>query len=218
MKQVIDEAEEWVKKKLAHDRTGHDWQHISRVRANALFLSEKEGGNENIIELAALLHDVVDDKLVEDVEAAYKEVECWLAGKCISKQDIAHIIQILRTMSFKGGNRPRMTTLEGQIVQDADRLDAIGAIGIARTFMYAGSKGTALYDENMTVKNHMSEEEYRNGKSTAIAHFYEKLLQLKELMNTTTAKEMASERHTYMENFLAQFKREWNYCYENDYN
>jgi uncharacterized protein len=211
----IAKTEKWVQAKLAHDTTGHDWQHIDRVRRNAVLLYKKEGGNREVIELAALLHDVVDDKLVEDVEKAYEEVWEWLKSQQVEEENCKHIVHILQTMSFKGGNRPAMATLEGQIVQDADRLDAIGAIGIARTFMYAGAKGTPLYDENIAVRSEMTEEEYRHGKSTAIAHFYEKLLKLTALMNTQTARSLAQERHTYMKEFLVQFKKEWNYHYEN---
>ncbi|AQX55176.1 HD domain-containing protein [Priestia flexa] len=217
MKRTIKEAEAFVKEKLAHDTTGHDWQHINRVRNLAMILCEKEGGNKQVVELAALFHDVVDDKLVVDVNKAYKEVEEWLIVHGISEKDCHHIIHILKTVSFKGGNRPEMTTLEGEVVQDADRLDAIGAVGIARTFMYAGAKGTPLYNPSIEIRDVMSEQEYRNGKSTAVAHFYEKLLKLYEGMNTYTAKAIAKERHDYMLGFLAQFKKEWNYNNENDY-
>jgi uncharacterized protein len=207
---MIQLTEEWVKQKLAHDHSGHDWEHIRRVRDNALYIAKREGGNVLVIELAALLHDVVDDKVVNDVEAAYLELTQWLHKQGIASAAGEQIIHIISTMSFKGGNRPPMSTLEGQIVQDADRLDAIGAIGIARTFMYAGAKGTVMYDDAVSVRDMMTEAEYRHGKSTAIHHFYEKLLKLKDLMNTDTGKKLAAERHQYMERYVQQFMKEWN--------
>ncbi|MBM7703217.1 HD domain-containing protein [Metabacillus iocasae] len=215
MEEIIKRAEEWVQEKLKHDKTGHDWAHISRVYRHAVYLAAKEGGQVPVIELAALLHDVVDDKLVEDVDAAYMELMDWLHAQCVPESMIIHIIDIIKSMSFKGGNRPPMKTIEGQIVQDADRLDAIGAMGIARTFMYAGAVGHSMYKEDGMVRETMTEEEYRNGQSTAIHHFYEKLLKLKELMNTQTAKKLAQERHDYMEQFLTQFMKEWKTDYEN---
>ena len=208
--EIIWRTETWVREKLAHDHSGHDWEHIRRVRDNALYIARQEGGDVLVIELAALLHDVVDDKVVEDVEAAYRELGEWLDAQGIALAVTEQIIHIISTMSFKGGNRPPMSTLEGKIVQDADRLDAIGAIGIARTFMYAGAKGHAMYDEGLSVRETMTEHEYRKGKSTAVHHFYEKLLKLKDLMNTDTAKRLAEERHEYMERFLQQFMKEWN--------
>lgn len=208
--EIIWQTEKWVKEKLAHDHSGHDWEHIRRVRDNALYIASVEGGDLLVIELAALLHDVVDDKIVTDVESAYQELEKWLYAQGIALTAAEQIIHIISTMSFKGGNRPPMSTLEGKVVQDADRLDAIGAIGIARTFMYAGSKGHAMYDKEVAVREMMTEKEYRQGKSTAVHHFYEKLLKLKDLMNTDTAKRLAEERHEYMEHFLQQFMKEWN--------
>lgn len=208
--EMVWRTEEWVKKKLAHDHSGHDWEHIRRVRDNALYIARQEGGDVFVIELAALLHDVVDDKIVTDVETAYRELENWLYEQGVASAAIERTIHIISTMSFKGGNRPPMSTLEGKIVQDADRLDAIGAIGIARTFMYAGAKGHVMYDKGVSVRETMTEQEYRQGKSTAVHHFYEKLLKLKELMNTDTAKRLAEERHEYMEHFLQQFMKEWN--------
>ncbi|MFC3885252.1 HD domain-containing protein [Bacillus songklensis] len=208
--EMIIRTEQWVKEKLAHDRSGHDWEHIRRVRDNALYIARIEGGNCFVIELAALLHDVVDDKLVDDVDKAYRELREWLALQGMDAIAMEEIIHIISTMSFKGGGRPSMSTLEGKIVQDADRLDAIGAIGIARTFMYAGAKGHAMYDEEVKVRETLTEKEYRQGKSTAVHHFYEKLLKLKDLMNTSAAKQLAEERHEHMERFLQQFMKEWN--------
>lgn len=208
--EIIWRTEEWVREKLAYDHSGHDWEHIRRVRDNALYIARQEGGDSLVIVLAALLHDVVDDKVVTDVEAAYRELKEWLNTQGIAFEVTEQIIHIISTMSFKGGNRPPMNTLEGKIVQDADRLDAIGAIGIARTFMYAGAKGHSMYDKDVSVRETMTEKEYRQGKSTAVHHFYEKLLKLKGLMNTDTAKRMAEERHEYTEHFLQQFMKEWN--------
>jgi uncharacterized protein len=208
--EIIWRTEEWVKEKLAHDHSGHDWEHIRRVRDNARYIAEREGGNWLVIELAALLHDVVDDKIVDDIENAYRELEEWLSSQGNESTVTEEVVRIISTMSFKGGSHPPMSTLEGKIVQDADRLDAIGAIGIARTFMYAGAKGHVMYDEQVAVRETMTENEYRHGKSTAIHHFYEKLLKLKSLMNTHTAKKLAEERHEHMEQFLQQFMKEWN--------
>ncbi|WP_110112271.1 HD domain-containing protein [Bacillus sp. CGMCC 1.16541] len=215
MEEVINRTKGWVREKLKHDTTGHDWAHIRRVYNHAIYLASKEGGQLPVIQLAALLHDIVDDKLVKDVDAAYIELTDWLHSQLLPESMIIHILDIIKNMSFKGGSGSFMQTIEGKIVQDADRLDAIGAIGIARTFMYAGAVGHAMYKENVSVRETMTEEEYRNGSSTAIQHFYEKLLKLTELMNTQTAKKLAQERHDYMEQFLTQFMKEWKNDYEN---
>lgn len=207
---IIKNAEQFVKEKLKDDTTGHDWFHIHRVRTTALAIAEKEGGNKLVIELAALLHDVIDDKLVASEEEAVKQVDNWLKDQPIDEGDRQHILHIIQNLSFKGGNRAAVATIEGKIVQDADRLDALGAIGIARTFVYSGAKGQGMYDPSIEVRDEMTYEEYRTGKSTAINHFYEKLLKLKALMNTEYGMKMAEARHQYMEDFLEQFYQEWN--------
>lgn len=206
---IVTDTKQMVKEKLMHEGTGHDWYHIERVWKTASKLAEKEQANSFIVELSALLHDLIDDKLVSDTTQAAQEVEYFLEGAGVSSSDADRIMDIIQSISFKGGNGRKLTSLEAQIVQDADRLDAIGAIGIARCFAYAGSKGDMLFNPELSVREEMTEKEYREGPSSAIHHFYEKLLKLKELMNTETAKDMAEERHTFMEDYLMKFFEEW---------
>lgn len=206
---IVADTKQMVKDKLKNEGTGHDWYHIERVWKMASKLAEKEQANSFIVELSALLHDLIDDKLVKDKGQALQEVEYWLEGAGVSTSDADRIMDIIQSISFKGGNGRKLTSLEAQIVQDADRLDAIGAIGIARCFAYAGSKGDLLFNPELIVREEMTEKEYREGQSSAIHHFYEKLLKLKDLMNTETAKEMAAERHAFMEDYLMQFFEEW---------
>ena len=206
----IERTEIFVRNILQNDSSGHDWWHIVRVKNMALELARKEDAKIHIVELAALLHDVADEKLNSEEQAGINKVIKWLKELNVNEKDSNHIIEIIKTMSFKGGHGEPMTTLEGKIVQDADRLDAIGAVGIARTFAYAGSRGDLIYDPSITVRRSLTKAEYRNGKSTAINHFYEKLLKLSELMNTKSAKEIAMERHRFMEVYLDQFYKEWN--------
>ncbi|GAB2482893.1 HD domain-containing protein [Alkalibacterium psychrotolerans] len=206
---IVADTKQMVKDKLKNEGTGHDWYHIERVWKMASKLAEKEQANSFIVELSALLHDLIDDKLVKDKGQALQEVEYWLEGAGVSTSDADRIMDIIQSISFKGGNGRKLTSLEAQIVQDADRLDAIGAIGIARCFAYAGSKGDLLFNPELSVREEMTEKEYREGQSSAIHHFYEKLLKLKDLMNTETAKEMAAERHAFMEDYLMQFFEEW---------
>ncbi|WP_411501453.1 HD domain-containing protein [Bacillus thuringiensis] len=206
---IIKETENFVRSILEKDSSGHDWWHIYRVRNLAIKLAQKEGADLFICEMAALLHDVADEKLISDETKGINLITNWLKQHDIRENIIRHIISIISEMSFKGGNRKPMETMEGKIVQDADRLDAIGAIGIARTFAYAGTKGNLMYDPMLSPRVNMTKEEYRNGKSTAINHFYEKLLKLKDLMNTEYAKEIALERHKIMEEYLKDFFVEW---------
>ncbi|MEH7236487.1 HD domain-containing protein [Bacillus sp. JJ1562] len=208
--QSIESTTTFVKNILQHDSGGHDWWHIDRVRKAAIQLGVKEKANLFIIEMAALLHDVADEKLNDSEEEGLRKVRDWLTSIQIAESEQEEILEIISTMSFKGGNRPPMKTIEGQIVQDADRLDAIGAIGIARTFAYAGAHGDLMYDPDLPYRENLTKEEYRNGKSTAVNHFYEKLLKLKDTLNTNAAKEVAQERHDFMLAFLDQFYKEWN--------
>lgn len=207
---VIEKTILFVKEKLENETSGHDWEHIKRVWENTKLISKSEDVDLFICEMAALLHDLVDDKLFSDENKAIEEVKAWLVLQNVSEEAINHIMEIITTMSFKGGNNDPVQTLEGQVVQDADRLDAIGAIGIARCFVYAGNKGDPIYDEQVAVREQMSKEEYRSGHSSAINHFYEKLLKLKDLMNTDTGKGLAENRHRFMEQFLSQFFGEIN--------
>lgn len=206
---LIEQTKAFVRSELDNEASGHDWWHIARVSKMAKYIAEKEGATIFICELAALLHDIADEKLNSSEEAGIKRVTDWLSSQHASQETIDSIIEIISTMSFKGGNRPPMKTLEGQVVQDADRLDAIGAIGIARTFAYGGAHGDLMYDPAIPPRENMTKEEYRQGKSTAVNHFYEKLLKLKDLMNTETARKLALDRHRFMEEFLDKFYQEW---------
>ncbi|MGO4888038.1 HD domain-containing protein [Anaerobacillus sp. MEB173] len=206
---ILGKAELFVKEQLEGDSSGHDWWHIYRVTKLATTIAQKEGANQYICTLAALLHDVADEKLNESEEAGLKKVSNWLMENGVAEEDHDVIMEIIEMISFKGGNQSAMRTLEGKVVQDADRLDAIGAIGAARTFAYAGWKGQPMYDPEIIPRQKMTKEEYRTGKSTAINHFYEKLFTLKETMNTDYAKQLAEERHRRMEQFVEEFMEEW---------
>ncbi|WP_025721646.1 HD domain-containing protein [Paenibacillus sp. 1-18] len=203
---IIQKAEPFVQQQLEHDHSGHDWWHIDRVRKLSLTIAAQEGADPFVCELAALLHDVADEKLNDSKQAGLDKVEQWLRLHVSDPDMITHVMTIIATMSFNGGKNPPMETLEGQVVQDADRLDALGAIGIARTFMYAGSNGSIMHHPDQDFSQH----EYRAAGKSAIYHFYEKLLKLKDLMNTAYAKELAETRHQWMEMYLEQFYREWN--------
>ncbi|RUT33418.1 HD domain-containing protein [Paenibacillus zeisoli] len=196
---VIQSAEQYVRQELGSDSSGHDWWHIDRVRRLALELAEREQANAFICELAALLHDIADVKLNESKQAGLDKVHLWLTAHVTERDILDEVMEIIGTMSYNGGGNPPMGTLEGRVVQDADRLDAIGAIGIARTFAYGGSRGRMMYDP-----------ESSSGNAT-IDHFYDKLLRLKDLMNTAYGKELAQSRHEFMEAFLIQFYLEWDF-------
>jgi uncharacterized protein len=208
---ILEQTVRYVQKELGQDATGHDWFHVDRVRVNALKICKQEqAGDPFIIEMAALLHDISDEKLNESLEKGEAKLEGFLNTILLAKEKKQHIKQIIETISFKGGRKTELPTIEAKIVQDADRLDAIGAIGIARAFAYGGKKGQPIYDPSFKVRQEMSLEEYRKGKSSSIHHFYEKLLKLKDLLNTQTAKDMAESRQQMMESFLEQFFQEWN--------
>ena len=208
---VIKQTLEYVRKELEGEGSGHDWWHVYRVWKMAQHIGKKEKADMFIVELAAILHDIADYKLHGgDEEIGPKTAEKWLKGLNVDQKVINHIKQIILDASFKGANvKTQMKTLEGRIVQDADRLDAIGAIGIARTFAFGGHMQREIYNPDIKPYMHKSFEEYKNGKSHTINHFYEKLLLLKSLMNTETAKTIADERHKYMEEFLKKFYKEW---------
>ncbi|MGG3470205.1 HD domain-containing protein [Neobacillus pocheonensis] len=207
---MIIQTEEFVRNELGEDATGHDWFHVDRVRRNALHIcKEEKTGDPFIIEMAALLHDIPDEKLNESAEKGKQKLESFLQSVSLTDADKIHIMQIIESISYKGGRNTILETVEAKIVQDADRLDAIGAIGIARAFAYGGKKGQPIYNPNINVREEMGLEEYRKGKSTSIHHFYEKLLKLKDLLNTETAKKMAESRHKTMVLFLDQFYQEW---------
>ena len=201
--------EQYAKRVLDSDTTGHDWSHIERVVNTTKTIAEAEGADLFICEAAALLHDVIDDKIVQDSTDALKELKKFLISIEVAPEEIEAIESIITRMSFKNHQENQELSLEGRVVQDDDRLDAIGAIGIARVMCYSGSTGRPIHHPHMKPRKQMTAEEYRNGESTAIMHFYEKLLKLKELMNTDYGKKLAKGRHEFLERYLEQFYAEW---------
>ncbi|GGG56953.1 HD domain-containing protein [Epilithonimonas arachidiradicis] len=210
--ELINRTIELVKEKLEGTESGHDWFHIERVWKLSLKIQEKEGGDKLIIELAALLHDIADPKFHNgDETIASRIVNEFLTEQKVDSETIEKVIFIIENMSFKNRNEaPQNLPLELKIVQDADRLDAIGAIGIARTFNFGGYKNNLMYHPDIEPKLNQSKEEYKKSNGTTINHFYEKLLLLKDLLNTETAKEIAEHRHQFMLQFLDEFYKEWN--------
>ncbi|MFC0343886.1 HD domain-containing protein [Epilithonimonas hispanica] len=210
--ELINKTIELVKQKLEGTESGHDWFHIERVWKLSLKIQEKEGGDKLIIELSALLHDIADPKFHNgDETLASKIVNDFLTEQNVDSETIQKVIFIIENMSFKNRNdAPENLPLELKIVQDADRLDAIGAIGIARTFNFGGYKNNLMYHPDIEPKLNQTKEEYKKSNGTTINHFYEKLLLLKDLLNTKTAKEIAEHRHQFMLQFLDEFYKEWN--------
>lgn len=208
---IINETAEYVKTKLLGESSGHDWWHIYRVRNLAMEIAKKEKADLFIVELAALLHDIADWKFNGgDIGESSRIAEEWLKKMAVEENIISQIGEIIGSLSFKGaGVETKMKTQEGMIVQDADRLDAMGAIGIGRTFAYGGNRGHEMYNPNIRPEAHETFEQYKSKKSPTINHFYEKMLLLKGLMNTKTAKTMAKRRHKFMEEFLKEFLGEW---------
>ncbi len=208
---IISQTAAFVKASLQGAETGHDWWHIERVRKNAATIAATENVNGFIVELAALLHDIADAKFHEgDENIGPEKAVKFLAGLGVDTGIIAHVKNIIRHLSFKGGNfRNEFSSPELAVVQDADRLDALGAIGIARAFNYGGFKNRVMYDPTTEPDMNMTKENYKKSTAPTINHFYEKLLLLKDRMNTTTGKKMAEQRHTFMEHYLEQFFNEW---------
>jgi uncharacterized protein len=209
---LLTRTEAYVRKTLQNAEAGHDWWHIERVRNTARLISKTENVDALVVELAALLHDIADSKFNNGNE----ELGPHLAGEFLTAEGlddarIAHVQNIIRYMSFKASFGEQVfTSPEMQVVQDADRLDAIGAIGIARAFTYGGHKNRELYNPAIPPNLTMSREEYKQTKAPTINHFYEKLLLLKDKMNTATGKQLAEQRHQFMLQFLDQFYEEWN--------
>lgn len=212
MTEIIQHVKEHVKGVFSADTTGHDWHHIERVYNMACYLQKHEGGNREIVELAALLHDISDHKLnggklndgARVAEIVLKKYNC-------PEELLQKVCDIIDRVSFKGAHvTDTMETLEGKIVQDADRLDSIGAIGIARAFAFGGSKNRPMYQPEVGHELHSDFETYANAKSHTINHFYEKLLLLKSRLHTPTAIHIGQERHDFMASYLQQFYREWN--------
>lgn len=201
----------FVQEKLENAEGGHDWFHIERVYKNALLIAENEVCDVNVVKLGALLHDIADSKFHDGDEAIGPKIAReFLESENADEVTIQHVINIIENLSFKGGNAEKtFSSVELDIVQDADRLDAMGAIGIARTFNYGGFKNRPLHNPNIAPNLHMSKEEYKNSEAPTINHFYEKLLLLRDKMNTETGKKIAEGRHQFMMNFLSQFYAEW---------
>ena len=211
-RQIVDQTAVFVRRQMEGDSSGHDWWHVWRVWQNSLFISRNENADRFVTELAALLHDIADWKFHDgDETAGPKAARVWLSEQSVDEQIIEHVCRIIETVSFKGaGVETPMETLEGKIVQDADRLEAIGAIGIARCFAFGGAKGRLMHDPEDPPELHASFEDYKKKSGPSINHFYEKLLLLKDRMNTETGSQLAAERHKVLEDFLAQFHAEWN--------
>lgn len=211
MNEHIEKTINFVKEKLEGAEAGHDWFHIERVWKLSKKISEKEGGNLEIIELSALLHDIADPKFHNGDETLATKISSeFLKSIKVEESIINQVLYIIENISFRNREESHQNpSLELQIVQDADRLDAIGAIGIARTFNFGGFKNNLMYHPDIQPKLNMSKEEYKKSNGTTINHFYEKLLLLKDLMNTETAKKIASERHDFMLKFLDEFYKEW---------
>ncbi|MBT7621259.1 MAG: HD domain-containing protein [Lentimicrobiaceae bacterium] len=209
---VIEKTVEFVKLELYGAEGGHDWWHVYRVWKNSIAIGKTEDCNKLIVELSALLHDIADPKFYNgDENIGPQKAEEFLVSIGLSNEIIDRIIYIIRHVSFKNtfdNNTEKNNELN--IVQDADRLDAIGAIGIARTFNYGGFKGDELYNPDIPPKNYKSKREYKSGNSPTLNHFYEKLLKLKGMMNTEAGIKIANNRHQFMEVFLKQFYSEWN--------
>jgi len=211
MIEIIKKTETFVYEHHKSDSSGHDWYHIDRVRNLAKKIATmEEKGDLFVIEMAALLHDISDPKLNSSKDAGKKKLLNFLDTINIDVHVKDCILEIIESISFKGGHERKLATIEAKIVRDADRLDAIGAIGIARAFAFAGHKGNPIYDPKYEVRKNMSEEEYRTNQTSAIHHFYEKLLKLKDLMLTESGKQLAEGRHKFLEQFLNQFYKEWN--------
>ena len=209
---VIQNTINFVKQQLENAESGHNWFHMERVYNNALLIAQEETCDLEVVQLAALLHDIADSKFHDgDETVGPKTARAFLELENVAEESINHVVAIIENISFKGGNfEKKFTSKELEIVQDADRLDAIGAIGIARTFNYGGYKNREIYNPEIAPNLNMSKEEYKNSTAPTINHFYEKLLLLKDKMNTETGKKIAQQRHDFMITFLEQFYNEWN--------
>jgi uncharacterized protein len=201
----------FVKEQLENAEGGHDWFHIERVYKNSLLIARDENVDIFVVQLGALLHDIADSKFHDGDETVGRNMaRTFLFSLNVDSKVIEHVINIIENISFKGGNEAqKFKSPELDVVQDADRLDALGAIGIARTFNYGGFKNRTLFDPSIKPNLNMSKEEYKSSDAPTINHFYEKLLLLKDKMNTKTGKQIAEKRHQFMELYLAQFYDEW---------
>lgn len=210
--QIIQKTIDYVKKELRDAEGGHDWWHIYRVWKLSKHIAQQENVDPLVVELGALLHDIADSKFYGgDEEIGPRKARAFLTSLEVDDSIIIHIVNIISNISFKGGNHNQeFRSRELDVIQDADRLDAMGAIGIARTFNYGGHKGRELYNPSILPKLNMTKEEYKSSSAPTINHFYEKLLLLKNRMNTETGKTLANHRHSIMEQFLNEFYKEWN--------
>jgi len=208
---AVARTEGFVRERLAGEASGHDWWHVDRVRRTALALAEHEGADGFVVELAALLHDVADWKFHGGDEAAGPRLaSSWLRSLGVAEETVAHVADIVGGLSYKGAGVPTPPrTVEGAVVQDADRLDAIGAIGVARAFAYGGFRGQPLYDPNVPIEMHQTAERYKRGAGSTVNHFHEKLLLLRDRLNTEPARRIAEGRHRFLEEFLDRFHAEW---------
>lgn len=209
---ILNNTINFVKNELANAEGGHDWFHVERVYKNALHICKSEIANEFLVALAALLHDIADAKFYNgDETIAPKKASDFLTSQSVDDEIIHQVIDIIKNMSFKNSleNKKVTKSIEFQIVQDADRLDAIGAIGIARCFNYGGFKNRVIYNPEIVPNLTLTKEAYKKSDAPSINHFYEKLLLLKDQMNTNTGKKLAERRHQFMENYLQQFYDEW---------
>lgn len=206
---TVEKAMEYVKKAFACEYSGHDYFHTLRVLKNAERIAEAEGARLEIVQLAALLHDVDDRKLSPETYESQGNARRFLKSEGVDDESVNQICQIIREVSFSANGSSASSSLEGKCVQDADRLDAIGAIGIARAFAYGGSHNRHMHDPTISPKINVSREEYAKSESTTINHFYEKLFKLADLMNTDSAKKIATRREAYMKEFIAEFLSEW---------
>ncbi len=213
MSMLIEATASYMKKIQEGEATGHDWFHTERVWRNAKLIAQGEEVDAELVELAALLHDLGDAKLHGgDDEVAPRLISAWLTSQGVSSSRIATILETVRNVSFKNtveGDHQELN-LETKVVQDADRLDALGAIGIARAFAFGGMQNRPIYDPNIAAKKPRNKEEYAAGRTTTINHFYDKLLLLKDRFNTETGRHLAKRRHQFLETFLEEFYREWN--------
>lgn len=209
---IIQKTIEFVKQTLANAEGGHDWWHIHRVWQLSKHIAESENASTFVVELGALLHDIADSKFNDNnEETGPQKAQYFLESLDLEETVIQHVANIIRNISFKGGKEvQKFKSIELDIVQDADRLDALGAIGIARTFNYGGFKNRELYNPNIEPNLQMTKEEYKNSTAPTLNHFYEKLLLLKDRMNTVTGKQMAEHRHKFIEEYLDEFYKEWN--------
>ena len=208
---IIEKTIEFVKSTLADAEGGHDWWHVYRVWKAAKHIAQFEDVDMFIVELGALLHDIADSKFHDgNEEIGPKKAREFLLLEGLSDEIITHVQNIINNISFKGGKLPqKFKSPELDVIQDADRLDALGAIGIARAFNYGGHKGRTIYNPEITPDLNMSKEQYKKGDAPTLNHFYEKLLLLKDRMNTNTGKKLANERHEFILAYLVQFYKEW---------